>query len=67
MIWVILILTPNGATRCQFWKLAMFGIKLKGLKKFSIFNDLNEAYLSQTFTPPLNGVNLYLKPYLISN
>ena len=34
----------------------MFGIKLKGLKKSGRFDDLNEAYSSLAFTPPLNRV-----------
>ena len=34
----------------------MFGIKLKVLKRSGRFYDLNEAYSSPTFIPPLNGV-----------
>ena len=51
MKWIILTLTPNEITRCQFGTVAMFGVKLKVLKNSGIFYDLNEAYPSQNFHP----------------
>ena len=34
----------------------MCGIKLKVFKRSGRCNDLNEAYSSLSFTPPLNGI-----------
>ena len=40
-------------------KIAMFGMKFQALKRSGRFNELNEAYSSLTFTPPLNRVIRY--------
>ena len=44
---------PQWATKHLFLKVAMFGIKLKGLRKSGRFNDLNEAYFIPNLHPTL--------------
>ena len=54
--WVILALTPIGVVRGQTWKVALFGMKLKVLKRSGTFYDFNLSHSPPASTPPLNGV-----------